>query len=229
MFGALVPAGIQRWANGLGGRADGDTRADLPAVATDAPPAGQPHDDKAQIYNPAADAKQLIAAAQEQARLDGKNVLIEWGGNWCGWCRLLHEVFTSDEDVRPIVDEQYELVLIDSGSNEELMRSYVGKETGISYPHLTILDPAGNVLTNQETASLEVGPKHDPQAVAAFLKKWQPMPADAEALLTAALHRPATKTNGCCCTSATRIAAGATSSRDSSATMRRSCRAITST
>jgi thiol-disulfide isomerase/thioredoxin len=116
-------------------------------------------------------------------------VLIEWGGNWCGWCYKLHDVFHNDELVHPIVAEEYELVLVDSRSNDELMRGYGGNDTQFAYPHLTVLDAQGKVLANQETGSLEIGPKHDPQKVASFLKQWQPEKANAEALLKAALAR----------------------------------------
>lgn len=141
------------------------------------------------IYDEMADAKALIAAAVKRAAIERKHVLIEWGGNWCGWCYRLHDVFHQDKTVSPIVHEEYELVLIDSNSNDELMKSYGGKDRQYSYPHLTILDAAGEVLTNQETGSLEIGPKHDPEKVAAFLKTWIPARLNAEQELTKALER----------------------------------------
>jgi hypothetical protein len=49
------------------------------------------------------------------------------------------------------------------------------------------------VLTNQETSSLEIGPKHDPEAVAAFLKKWQPDRQNTEELYQVALRRAASE------------------------------------
>jgi thioredoxin-related protein len=141
------------------------------------------------IYNSEADGKELIAEALKRAKREHKHVLVEWGGNWCGWCHKLHHLFIDDELVRPIVAEEYELVLVDSGTNRELMRHYGGKDRKYAFPHLTVLDTEGKVLTNQETASLEDGPKHDPQAVATFLKNWQPERLNAEELLAVALQR----------------------------------------
>jgi thioredoxin-related protein len=167
-------------------------RAEPPAAPADEP-AAKPADDakpkREPIYVEEANGKELIAAAVERARLERKHVIIEWGGNWCGWCYKLHDVFHNDELVRPIMAEEFELVLVDSRSNYELMQSYGGKDTRYAYPHLTILDARGEVLTNQETSSLEVGPKHDPEVVAAFLKKWQPEPVSAEDALAAALRQ----------------------------------------
>lgn len=139
--------------------------ADIPAIAK---PEREP------IYAEEANGKDLIAAAMKKAQRDHKHVLIEWGGNWCGWCYKLHDVFHNDTIVQPIVHEEFVLVLIDSGKNKELMLEYGGKDRQYSYPHLTVLDEQGVVLTNQETDSLEEGPKHDPKLVAEFLGKWTP-------------------------------------------------------
>ena len=143
------------------------------------------------IYVEEGNGKELIAAALKKAQRDHKHVLIEWGGNWCGWCYKLHDVFHNDAAVHPIVHEEFELVLIDSGKNKDLMLEYGGKDRQYSYPHLTVLDEQGAVLTNQETGSLEEGPKHDPQLVSEFLSKWVPEKVDAEQLLADALMKAA--------------------------------------
>ena len=156
-------------------------------------PAAESKPKREPIYDVEADGKALIAAAVKRAKLEGKHVLVEWGGNWCGWCHKLHDVFKNDELVAPIVAREYELVLIDCTANRELMESYGGKDTQYAFPHLTVLDADGKLLTNQETSSLEVGPKHDPEVVAAFLKKWEPEPINAEAALTAALREATDK------------------------------------
>lgn len=162
--------------------------ASAPAEAAAAPDA--PKTTKAArepIYIEESNGKELIAAALKRAQRDHKHVLIEWGGNWCGWCYKLHDVFHKDAVVHPIIHEEYELVLIDQGKNKELMLEYGGADRQYSFPHLTVLDASGAVLTNQETGSLEIGPKHDPKLVAEFLQKWMPEKQDAEQLLTNAL------------------------------------------
>ena len=158
-----------------------DTPAQAPAAAAEqqeAKPQRPP------IYDTEADGQELIAAAVKRAALEHKHVLVEWGGNWCGWCYKLHDVFHHDETVRPIVHEQFELVLIDNRENRDLMLEYGGKDRDYSYPHLTILDWDGRVLVNQETGSLEDGPRHDPKLVSDFLKKWMPEKAGPEASAT---------------------------------------------
>ncbi|MCA9010418.1 MAG: thioredoxin family protein [Planctomycetaceae bacterium] len=143
------------------------------------------------IYVEEANGQELIAAALKKARRDHKHVLIEWGGNWCGWCYKLHDVFHNDPEVHPIVHEEFVLVLIDSGENQELMLEYGGKDRQYSFPHLTVLDEQGSVLTNQETGSLEEGPRHDPKLVTQFLHNWVPEKIDAEQLLADSLMKAA--------------------------------------
>ncbi|MEZ6060159.1 MAG: thioredoxin family protein [Planctomycetaceae bacterium] len=152
---------------------------------------GSHKSDREPIYDTETPGDELIAAALRRAQRDHKHVLIEWGGNWCGWCYKLHDVFHNDQTVQPIVFEEYELVLVDEGNNHDLMLHYGGSDRQYAYPHLTVLDAEGNVLTNQETGSLEVGPKHDPEKVAAFLREWAPKKVDADELLTAALQQAA--------------------------------------
>ena len=163
------------------------TQVPAPVVTEPSKPKREP------IYVEEANGKELIAAALKKAQRDHKHVLIEWGGNWCGWCYKLHDVFHNDTDVRPIVHEEFELVLIDSGKNEDLMREYGGQEHQYSFPHLTVLDEQGAVLTNQETGSLEEGPKHDPKLVSQFLRTWIPEKVDAEQLLADSLMKAATE------------------------------------
>ncbi len=143
------------------------------------------------IYIEEPNGKELIAAAVKRAQRDHKHVLIEWGGNWCGWCFKLHDVFHNNSTVRPIVHEEFELVLIDAQTNGDLMLEYGGKDRQFSFPHLTVLDENGVVLTNQETGSLEEGPKHDPALVSQFLLKWIPEGIDAEKHLADSLARAA--------------------------------------
>lgn len=142
---------------------------------------------RAPIYDVETSGEALIAAALKRAKRDQKRVLVEFGGNWCGWCYKLHDVFLKNDIVRPIVFEEYELVLVDEGRNRDLMLAYGGHERAYSFPHLTILEADGTVLTNQETGSLERGPKHDPQLVAEFLNQWVSAKQDAEQLLADAL------------------------------------------
>jgi uncharacterized protein YyaL (SSP411 family) len=152
--------------------------------------ASAPPKNKPPIYNESADAKADIAAAVGRAKAEDKRVLLDIGANWCGWCYLLHDLFESDKLVHPIVNAEYEVVMVDIGDgkkNAELLDSYGIKTRGV--PYLAVLDAENKILTQQETGALEDGPKHDPAKVAAFLNQWKAEPQDANQVLADALAK----------------------------------------
>jgi thioredoxin-related protein len=161
-----------------------------PAAVSENTPAEVPAEEKAaekpkrkSIYDETANAQELIAKAVRQAKRDHKHVLIEWGGNWCGWCHLLHDCFTKVPEVSKIVHEEYVLVLIDSNSNSDLMKQYAQDHPIAGFPHLTVLNEEGTVLKNQDTEPLEKGKGHDPERVVTFLSEYMAPKVDAEKLV----------------------------------------------
>lgn len=165
-----------------------------PAGAENASPAQEKPAKAAKVYDEAADAKAQIEAAIKKAQRDHSRVLVMYGGNWCGWCIKLHDLFTSDKDIARTLKYEYQLVTVDIGKfdkNMDIAGKYEAdlKKNGV--PYLTVLDGDGKVVTNQDTGSLEEGDKHDPKKVAAFLDKNKAPAVDAEAELKAALSKAA--------------------------------------
>ena len=64
---------------------------------------------KPPIYDEKADGGKQIEKALTDARKSHKNVLLQFGANWCGWCHLLHDTFTKVPEVKEIVHEEYTL------------------------------------------------------------------------------------------------------------------------
>lgn len=169
------------------------TPADLRATAPESPveTANPKQPATVKIYDTETPGTELIATALRQAKRDHKRVLVEWGYNSCVWCLRLHDTFTRNSVVKPLVREEFVLVLVDSHKNHDLLLSYGGKDRAYSYPHLTILDTDGQVLVNQNTEPLEKGNGHDPEVVADFLKKWMLPKIDAEDALSKGLQQAA--------------------------------------
>ncbi len=159
-----------------------------------APLCGQaPQEDKKiEVYDPKADAGAQIARAVERGRRDNRRILLVFGGNWCGWCVKLHEVFKGDREIAEVLRNEYLVVPVDIGSFDkqmDLAASYGADLKKHGVPFLTVLGIDGKSLVNQNTSDLENGPKHDRAKVKAFLEKWKPEPLDAEAVLADALSR----------------------------------------
>lgn len=155
----------------------------------DTPKAKKTDETKKSVYDEKANAKGLIDAALVSAKRENRRVLIQWGGNWCSWCLLLHERFRSDKDLAKTLRYEYDVVYIDS-KNAELMKKYqVDLNEGV--PYLTILDADGKVVINQSTVPFEtkVDGKngHDPKKLQEFLVSQKAPTLKADSVLEAAL------------------------------------------
>ncbi|NIP25560.1 MAG: DUF255 domain-containing protein [Phycisphaerae bacterium] len=137
------------------------------------------------IYDPDVDAAAQIRAAIAKAIKDNKHILIVYGGNWCSWCYRLHDCFNQNTDIKKLLRYEYELVMVDINTNENLPKRFNARPVG--YPYLTVLDAEGKVLVNQRTGPFEEGKAHDPKKVHAFLNEWKPKPLNAEGVYRQAL------------------------------------------
>ena len=153
----------------------------LAGAAEPAKPKRQP------IYQADGKGAERVEQALVRAQSENKRVLLKIGGNWCGWCYKLHDVFHKDRAVQTLLNAEYELVMIESQKDKAVLEKWQIKPQG--YPYLAILDASGKKLTEQETGSLEVGPKHDPEKVKAFLETWKAPPLEASEVLAAALKQ----------------------------------------
>jgi thioredoxin-related protein len=152
---------------------------------------------RASIYDKSADANDLVTKAGERAKHDGTRVLLMFGGDWCGWCHKLHDLFKTNRKIATILSNEYELVTIDLESphgadllktcKEALSKDELQK--GVGYPFLAVLDADGKVMTAQRTDDLEEGDHHDPTKVATFLETWKAPAKDAKHVLDEALSR----------------------------------------
>ncbi len=140
------------------------------AAAATAEAAHKKASEKPPIYDEDADFSTAVERALAQATRENKRVLLMFGGNWCGWCHKLHELFEADAAIREALASGYVLVMIDSHNGEAIATRF---ETPLDegVPYLTVLDADGDVLVRQETGSLEDGPRHDAAKVLAFLEQ----------------------------------------------------------
>lgn len=142
------------------------------------------------LYDTQADGREQVKAALAKAGKENRRVLIQWGANWCGWCYKLDEVFTKDREVARELLYEYDLVHvdIDNPANKEYAKE-LGADLSQGVPFLTVLAADGKVLTNQETGSLEDGPKHDPAKVLDFLRAHKAPYLNAEEILRDGLSK----------------------------------------
>jgi thioredoxin-related protein len=150
---------------------------------------------KPAIYDDKADAQALIDAGLAVAKRQNRRVLIQWGGNWCSWCVLLHDRFKNDSDLAKTLRNEYALVYVDSNSNTKLAAKYSADLKSNGVPYLTILDADDKVLVNQSTVPFETKVDgqngHDSKRILDFLNKYRATPLKAEEELASVLAKAA--------------------------------------
>ncbi|WP_221393177.1 thioredoxin family protein [Dyadobacter sp. NIV53] len=127
---------------------------------------------KATIYHPEADAKADIAKAVQQAKKDGKHVLLQLGGNWCSWCILFDKLVNSNDTLKSFRDQNYVMLHVNyspENKNEAVFAS-LGYPQRFGFPVFVVLDGDGKRLHTQSSAYLEKGKGHDPEKVLEFFK-----------------------------------------------------------
>ena len=129
------------------------------------------------IYDIHADGTRQIDAALAQARAAHKRVLLDFGANWCIWCRRLNATFQGDPSVAAKLSDSYVLVMVDvnrhhgPARNPDLIVKY-GNPVRLGIPVLVVLDSGGRQLTTKDSGELEEGEGHSPRKILEFLGEW---------------------------------------------------------
>jgi hypothetical protein len=115
--------------------------------------------------NPAKDLEKAKAAAAQQH----KRILVEVGGNWCIWCKLLDSFFAEQRDVRQLRDSNFVLLKVNmSPFNENI--AFLNQYPKIpGYPYLFVLDADGKLIVAKDTGALEQGSGYSAKSLTDFL------------------------------------------------------------
>ena len=134
------------------------------------------------LYNPSANAEANIKAAVQKAKKEGKHVLLQLGGNWCGWCLLFDKKVKESEVLKSTMEKNYVVCHVNysrENRNDDVFAS-LGYPQRFGFPVFVILDGDGNRLHTQNSAYLEEGKGHSEKKVLNFFKHWGPEALKAE-------------------------------------------------
>jgi thiol:disulfide interchange protein len=122
------------------------------------------------IYDETADASQQISNALVFANMENKQVLLQFGANWCVWCHVLHHLFDTNRAIRKKIQSDYIVVLIDvnNSHNRSTVEKY-GEPTQFGLPVIVVLDSDGKQLVTQSVVEFGENGGYSPQKVLAFL------------------------------------------------------------
>jgi thioredoxin 1 len=120
-------------------------------------------------------AKQQLQQALARAKAEHKNVIVDFGGNWCSDCHLL-DIYFHDPVNKPLLEANYELVDVNIGhldENLDIAQKYgVPIEKGV--PALVVLDANGRMLHEQTHGKFESARVVESGDLTKFLETWKP-------------------------------------------------------
>ena len=136
-----------------------------PAVSGQPIPVAAPYDTQA-------DAPSQVAAAFAEAKRSGREVLLDFGGNWCPDCRMLAGVMEMPS-VRPWIDAHFVPVAVDVGrfsKNMEIAQRYGVRVTAV--PAVLVLTPDGRLLDPDGVRALGNARAMTAQGMVDLLAQW---------------------------------------------------------
>jgi thiol:disulfide interchange protein len=133
-------------------------------------------------FDPKRDPAQDLAAAEAQAQAAHKNILLDVGGNWCGWCLVLDRFVHEQPEVRARLD-RFVVVHVNwsmDNRNDAFLSRY-GKPN--AFPYYFVLSPEGKLLKAQSTDVFEtdhkLGDGYSAEQLEKFFDRWSAPPAGA--------------------------------------------------
>lgn len=124
------------------------------------------------VYDEAADARADIQAALAAARSGNQPVLVVFGANWCGDCKVLDMAFKSGRSA-PLIQQHYKVVKVDVGrfdKNVDIAEGFgVPLKSGI--PAVAMLSDRGQVLYATRAGELADARKMGEDGIYAFFAK----------------------------------------------------------
>jgi thiol:disulfide interchange protein len=127
------------------------------------------------IYSATADPHADIAQAIKTASKAHKNIILDFGGNWCSECHVL-DIYLHQQPNLSLLENNFVMVHVDIGhmdKNTDVAAKYeVPIKRGV--PALAVLDQHGRLLYSQKNKEGEALVRTDPSSVTEFLNQWKP-------------------------------------------------------
>ena len=139
----------------------------LPAHAANSLP------DYSKIYDPARDPFKDGAEAIALAKQSNRRILIEVGGEWCKWCKVLDSFLEKNPDIKERLHITFVMLKInvsDENNNNDFLKAF---PKTLGYPHMYVAEKNGSVLWSQDTAEFLVKGQYSRQQFTDFFNRWE--------------------------------------------------------
>ena len=126
----------------------------------------------APVYDESADAQAQVSQALAKAKADNKQLMIVFGANWCGDCKMLDGEFKKPA-LKALLDASYVVVKVDVNrfnKNLDVVKPY-GDVIKKGIPSIVIATPANQLVYATNGGELADARKMGEAGVAEFFQK----------------------------------------------------------
>ena len=127
---------------------------------------------EASVYDESADAPAQVAQALANAKSDNKQLMIVFGANWCGDCKML-DAELKKLALKALLDKNYVIVKVDVNrfnKNLDVVKPY-GDVIKKGIPSIVIASPANQLVYATHGGELADARKMGEAGVATFFQK----------------------------------------------------------
>ena len=136
------------------------------------------------IYNEDINPIEQIDQAVAKAKLEGKFVVCQVGGNWCPWCLRFADFITNDTTVSKVIADNFVYIHVNynprksEGETKARQAAELMKRLDncgrFGYPVFVVLGEDGKVVHIQDSSFLEEGHGYNKEKVLRFFNNWTP-------------------------------------------------------
>ena len=136
------------------------------------------------VYNEDINPMEQIDQALAKAKLEGRYVICQVGGNWCPWCLRFADFIANDSAISRVIGENFEYIHVNynprkSEGEEKLHQAKALMKRlqncgRFGFPVFVVLDEEGRVIHIQDSSFLEEGQGYNQEKVLRFFKGWTP-------------------------------------------------------
>jgi thiol:disulfide interchange protein len=110
---------------------------------------------KREKFDPKRDPNLDLQNSITQAQKENKRIILDIGGEWCGWCIKMEYFLMKNSTLEKLRDKNYiwmRVNMSEENENKEFLSTYPEIP---GYPHLFVLEKDGTLLHSQFTGDLE--------------------------------------------------------------------------
>ena len=136
------------------------------------------------VYDEDINPVEQIDQAVVKAKLEGKFVVCQVGGNWCPWCLRFADFITNDKTISKLINDNFVYIHVNYNPRKsegeakaqlaKTMLKRLNNPARFGFPVFVVLDESGRVLHIQDSSFLEEGEGYDKEKVIRFFKNWTP-------------------------------------------------------